>query len=151
MNTSRDGRPELRPPDPQHLRLAISDTLDGPISVTGRRLPPASSERRRTCLYMTGVWAALVGLVVLALASDGEFSRDDWCALAVVVLAGWPVLRVVAHLARHPESSAMPDEDTPTIVMRRGTRVDDLFVQLLAGLAGLDVVELGSLNGKRVS
>lgn len=145
-------RPRFQPTGQPHLpRLAVIDTLDGPISVADRRRPPASSgvtHKQHIYLRMLGVWVALTVLVALALDSDHSFGRDNWVTLVVVLLAGWPVMYVLTRLARHtagPPPSPFGREPV-TILMKRGTPVDEPFGRLLAALAGLPYAEADTLD-----
>lgn len=144
-------RPQSQPSGQPHLpRLTVIDTLDGPISVADRRRPCASPVTHKQHIYlrMLGVWAALTGLVVLALDSDRTFGRDNWVTLVVVLLAGWPVMYVLTRLARHtagPPPSPFGREPV-TILMKLGARIDEPFARLLAALVGLDYVEPSTLE-----
>jgi hypothetical protein len=101
---------------------------------------------------MLGVWTVLTLLVGLALDSNGRLGQDDWTALAVLLLAGWPVMYVLTRLARRATAPPPPSGgEIPTIILRLGTRVDRALARLLADLAGLDYVEPGSLDANRVS
>lgn len=140
-----------RPPGQPLLRLTLSDTLEGPISVIGRDKSPARARppERRTWFILGAAWTLLSLAVAVTLDSDAQFSFADWLALAVVALAGWPMYVLLRYLIREAKCPGPP---TPTtIVLRRGTWVDDPFVRLFADLAGLEYIEPDNLDDHGVT
>lgn len=146
-----NGVSSTQPPD-QLLRLTLSDTLAGPISVVGRPKPPARARppERRTWFILGVAWTLLCMAVALALDSDAYFDLADWLTLVVVVSAGWPMYVTLRYAMREATQPAVAPTPT-TIVLRRGTRVDDPFARLFADLAGLEYIEPDNLDDPGVT
>lgn len=142
-------RPFQRP-EASGLYLTV-DEVDGPMPVTvvGGTVPTPPTRRPRAHLRMLAIWAGLVIIVFCCLASDGGMFPDEWAAVALMCMAGWPVTAGIsraAHTSDEVPPADEPEEDTPrrhraVIVLRRGAVVDAALVKALADLLGLKFIK----------